>query len=195
MSMSPPPSHPTPPFPRWPGLTVRPGLEGDIEAIAAIYAHAVKHGTSSFEIVAPDAAEMARRRHDVIAHGWPWLVAESHGRILGYAYAGAFRARPAYRFTVEDSIYLHPDAQGGGVGRVLLAELLTRCAAAGARQMLAVIGDSNSLGSIALHRALGFEPAGELRSVGWKFGRWLDVLLMQRSLGTLEPTPPPGGLG
>jgi phosphinothricin acetyltransferase len=196
MSIRPLPSQPlAPPATRWPGLTVRPGAEGDIDAITAIYAHAVKHGTSSFELVAPDAAELSRRRHDVIAHGWPWLVAESRGRILGYAYAGAFRARPAYRFTVEDSIYLHPGAQRSGVGRVLLAELLARCAAAGARQMLAVIGDSDSHGSIALHRALAFEPTGVLRSVGWKFGRWLDVVLLQRSLGPVEPTPPPGGLG
>ncbi len=186
-----PPSAPPGP----PSLTVRPATEADLDAITAIYAHAVGHGTSSFEIVAPDAAEIGRRWRDVSAQGWPWLVADSGGRILGYAYAGAFRPRPAYRFTVEDSIYLHPQAQRGGIGRALLAELLARCTAAGARQMLAVIGDSNSTASIALHRALGFEPAGVLRAAGWKFGRWLDVVLMQRSLGPQVPTPPPGGLG
>ncbi|MEO7855219.1 MAG: N-acetyltransferase family protein [Rubrivivax sp.] len=179
----------------WPSLTVRPGHEADIDAVTAIYAHAVRYGTSSFEIVAPDAMEMARRRSDVIGKGWPWLVAENQGGILGYAYANAFRPRPAYRFTVEDSIYLHADAQGQGVGKALLAELMARCADAGARQMLAVIGDSNSLGSIALHRALGFEPAGLFNAVGWKFGRWLDMVMMQRALGPQGALPPPGGLG
>lgn len=185
----------SPASPPWPALTVRPGHEADIDAVTAIYSHAVRHGTSSFEIVAPDAAEMARRSSDVIGKGWPWLVAESQGRILGYAYANAFRPRPAYRFTVEDSIYLHADAQGRGVGKALLAELMARCADAGARQMLAVIGDSNSLGSIALHRALGFQTAGMFKAVGWKFGRWLDVVMMQRTLGPPAPVPPPGGLG
>ena len=148
-----------------------------------IYAHAVTHGTGTFELEIPDAAEMARRRDDVLAKGLPWLVAECDGQVLGYAYASPFRPRPAYRFSVEDSIYLRPQAQGAGVGRALLAELVARCQAAGARQMLAVIGDSANAGSIGVHRALGFEPCGRLQSVGWKFGRWLDVVLMQRSLG------------
>ena len=173
-------------------LLVRPSTPADLDAIRDIYAHAVTQGTGTFELEAPDAAEMARRRGDVLAKGLAWLVAEQQGRVLGYAYAHPFRPRPAYRFTVEDSIYLHADAQGRGIGRVLLAELLARCQAAGARQMLAVIGDSTNHGSIGVHRALGFEDCGRLQAVGWKFGRWLDVLLMQRALGRGAIEPPPG---
>ena len=173
-------------------LLVRPSTPADLDAIRAIYADAVAHGTGTFELEAPDAAEMERRRDEVLAKGLPWLVAEAQGRVLGYAYANHFRPRPAYRFSVEDSIYLSPDAQGRGVGRVLLAELLARCQAAGARQMLAVIGDSANHGSIGVHRALGFEDCGRLQAVGWKFGRWLDVLLMQRALGRGATEPPPG---
>lgn len=164
-------------------LLLRPSTPADLPAVRDIYAHAVTHGTGTFELEVPDAAEMARRRDDVLSKGLPWLVAERDGQVLGYAYAGPFRPRPAYRFSVEDSIYLHPQAHGAGVGRALLAELVARCQAAGARQMLAVIGDSANAGSIGVHRALGFEHIGTFRSVGWKFGRWLDVVLMQRSLG------------
>jgi phosphinothricin acetyltransferase len=171
-------------------LWVRPSAPADLEAIHAIYAHAVRHGSSSFELEPPDAQEMARRRSDVLAKGLPWLVAEQAGRVLGYAYASPFRPRPAYRFALEDSIYLGPDAQGRGFGRALLAELLARCQAIGARQMLAVIGDSASTGSIGLHRALGFQHCGTLPAVGWKFGRWLDVVLMQRALGCGHGSPP-----
>jgi phosphinothricin acetyltransferase len=174
-------------------LLVRPSTPADLGALRDIYALAVSQGTGTFELEAPDEAEMARRREDVLAKGLPWLVAEQDTRVLGYAYANHFRPRPAYRFSVEDSLYLHPDAQGRGVGRVLLAELLGRCQVAGARQMLAVIGDSANMGSIGVHRALGFEPCGTLRSVGWKFGRWLDVVLMQRSLGAGGGTPAAGG--
>ncbi len=174
-------------------LLVRPSTPADLDAIRDVYAHAVTQGTGTFELEAPDAAEMARRRDEVLAKGLPWLVAEAQGRVLGYAYANPFRPRPAYRFCVEDSIYLSPDAQGRGVGRVLLAELLARCQAAGARQMLAVIGDSANHGSIGVHRALGFEPCGLLHAVGWKFGRWLDVVLMQRALGRGAAEPTPGG--
>ena len=173
-------------------LLVRPSTPADLDAMRDIYAHAVTQGTGTFELEAPDAAEMARRRDDVLAKGLPWLVAEVQGRVLGYAYASHFRPRPAYRFSVEDSIYLAPDAQGRGVGRTLLAELLARCQAAGARQMLAVIGDSANHGSIGVHRALGFEDCGLLRAVGWKCGRWLDVVLMQRALGRGAIEPPPG---
>ena len=162
---------------------MRPSTSADLPAVHDIYAHAVTHGTGTFELEVPDPAEMARRRDDVLSKGLPWLVAERGGQVLGYAYASPFRPRPAYRFSVEDSIYLHPQAQGAGVGRALLAELVARCQAAGARQMLAVIGDSANAGSIGVHRALGFQPCGLLQSVGWKFGRWLDVVLMQRSLG------------
>lgn len=176
-------------MPTAPSLLLRPSTPADLPAMRDIYAHAVTQGTGSFELEVPDAAEMARGRDDVLAKGLPWLVAERGGEVLGYAYAGAFRPRPAYRFSVEDSIYLHPQAQGAGVGRALLAELMARCQAAGARQMLAVIGDSRNAGSIGVHRALGFEHSGTLQSVGWKFGRWLDVVLMQRSLGAGAGAP------
>jgi L-amino acid N-acyltransferase YncA len=170
-------------------LLVRPSTPADLGAIAGIYALAVTQGTGTFELEPPDLAEMARRRDDVLSKGLPWLVAEQAGRVLGYAYANPFRPRPAYRYSVEDSIYLHPDAQGRGVGRALLAEVLGRCQAAGARQVLAVIGDSGNLASIGVHRALGFERCGLLSGVGWKFGRWLDVVMMQRPLGPGASAP------
>ena len=177
-----------------PALLIRPSTPADNAVITEIYGWNVLHGTGTFELVAPDAADMARRREDVLAKGLPWLVAERSGQVLGYAYANHFRPRPAYRFCVEDSIYLHPQAQGQGVGRLLLAELLSQCEARGARQMLAVIGDSANASSIGVHRALGFEQTGVLKAAGWKFERWLDVLLMQRSLGqgdTVVPTDTP----
>lgn len=170
-------------------LLVRPSSLADVGAIRDIYALAVTLGTGTFELEAPDLAEMARRRDEVLAKGLPWLVAEQDGQLRGYAYANHFRPRPAYRFSVEDSIYLHPEAQGRGLGRVLLAELVARCQAAGARQMLAVIGDSANAASVGVHQALGFERCGLLQSVGWKFGRWLDVVLMQRPLGAGSAAP------
>lgn len=166
-----------------PSLLIRPSTVADLPAITAIYAWNVLHGTGTFELDAPDAAEMARRRDDVLAKGLPWLVAERAGQVLGYAYANHFRPRRAYRFCLEDSIYLAAEATGQGLGRLLLAELLARCEAAGARQMFAVIGDSTNLGSIGVHRRLGFEHTGTMRAAGWKFGRWLDVVIMQKSLG------------
>jgi phosphinothricin acetyltransferase len=166
-----------------PRVLIRPSLPTDLPAIQAIYAHAVQHGTGTFEIDAPDLAEMGRRREAIVSAGWPWLVAERDGRVLGFAYAGPFRPRRAYRFCLEDSIYLAEEARGAGVGRLLLAELIARCEALGARQMLAVIGDSANAASIGLHEALGFEPSGVLKSAGWKMERWLDVVLMQRALG------------
>ena len=174
-------------------LLVRPSTPADLGALRDIYAAAVTQGTGTFELEPPDLAEMARRRDDVLAKGLPWLVAERGAWVLGYAYANHFRPRPAYRFSVEDSIYLHPEAQGSGIGRLLLAELLAHCQAAGARQMLAVIGDSANQASIAVHRSLGFEPCGLLQSVGWKFGRWLDVVLMQRALGAGALSAAPSG--
>ncbi len=171
-------------------LVIRPSTAADLPAITAVYAWNVEHGTGTFELEPPDAAEMARRRDDVLAKGLPWLVVERDGQVLGYAYANHFRPRRAYRFCLEDSIYLAADARGQGVGRLLLAELLARCEAAGARQVLAVIGDSANAGSIGVHRALGFEHTGVLRSAGWKFGRWLDVVLMQKSLGLGDATEP-----
>jgi phosphinothricin acetyltransferase len=171
-------------------LSIRPSTEADLPAIQAIYAHAVLHGTGTFETEVPEIPEMTRRRSEVLSRSLPWLVAEQEGRVLGYAYANYFRPRMAYRFCLEDSIYLHPDAQGKGVGRLLLAELIARCEAAGARQMLAVIGDSDNQGSIGVHTALGFEHTGVLKSSGWKFGRWLDVVLMQRQLGPGDQSHP-----
>ncbi len=171
-------------------LLIRPSTDADLPAITAIYGEAVRAGTGTFETEAPELNEMTRRRHDVLAKGLPWLVAQAGDEVLGYAYAGPFRPRHAYRYTLEDSIYLHPQARGRGVGRLLLAELLARCEACGARQMLAVIGDSQNLGSVALHRALGFTPVGTFADVGRKFDRWLDVVLMQRALGAGAATPP-----
>jgi phosphinothricin acetyltransferase len=171
-------------------LLVRPSIEADISAITAIYAHAVGHGTASFEVEPPDEAEMARRRQAVLAGGYPYLVAEIDGTLAGYAYAGAYRPRPAYRFTVEDSIYVAPDRQGSGVGRALLVALIEACEALGFRQMVAVIGDSASQGSIRLHESLGFRPVGVLEAIGFKHGRWLDAVLMQRPLGHGASMPP-----
>jgi L-amino acid N-acyltransferase YncA len=168
---------------------VRPSTADDLPAITAIYAWNVAHGTGTFELEAPDLAEMSRRRDDVLGKGLPWLVAQRDRAVVGYAYANHFRPRRAYRFCVEDSIYLHPDAAGAGLGRLLLAELLARCQAAGARQMLAVIGDAANAASIGVHRSLGFEHTGVLRSAGWKFDRWLDVVLMQRALGQGADAP------
>ena len=164
-------------------LTIRPSNDADLPAIQAIYAQAVLEGTGTFETEVPSVEEMGRRRAEVLGRQLPWLVAERAGQVLGYAYANYFRPRLAYRFCVEDSIYLAPAAQGQGVGRLLLAELIARCEAAGARQMLAVIGDAHNAGSVGVHTALGFEHTGALKSAGWKFGRWLDVVLMQRTLG------------
>ena len=174
-------------------LLLRPSTAADIGAITAIYGWNVAHGTGTFELDAPDEAEMARRRDDVLSKGLPWLVAERDGQVLGYAYANHFRPRRAYRFCLEDSIYLADAARGQGIGRLLLAELVSRCEAAGARQMLAVIGDSANAGSIGVHRTLGFEHTGVLRSAGWKFGRWLDVVLMQKALGLGDGTAPADG--
>ena len=164
-------------------LLIRPSTPADLPAITAIYGWNVLNGTGTFELETPDEPEMARRRDDVLSKGLPWLVVERSGVVLGFAYANHFRPRRAYRFCLEDSVYLAADARGQGLGRLLLAELLARCEAAGARQMLAVIGDSANAGSIGVHRALGFKPIGVMKAAGWKFERWLDVVLMQKSLG------------
>ena len=164
-------------------LRIRPSTPADLPAITAIYAWNVQHGTGTFELEAPEQTEMSRRRDDVLGKGLPWLVAERDGELLGYAYANHFRPRRAYRFCLEDSVYLADAAKGRGVGTLLLAELMARCEALGARQMLAVIGDSANGGSIGVHRTLGFEPIGVMKSAGWKFDRWLDVVLMQKALG------------
>jgi L-amino acid N-acyltransferase YncA len=171
-------------------LLVRPSDERDIPAIAAIYAHAVVHGTASFELDPPDGAEMARRRAALLDGGYPYLVAERDGQVLGYAYVGAYRVRPAYRSTVEDSVYVAPSAQGQGVGRLLLQGLVRDCEARDFRLMVAVIGDEESKGSIALHTSLGFTPVGVLKGIGYKHGRWLSTVLMQRALGAGVAAPP-----
>ena len=176
-----------------PPLIIRPSTAGDLAAITQIYGTAVTSGTGTFELEPPDLADMTRRRDDVLSKGLPWLVAERNQAVLGYAYANYFRPRLAYRFCLEDSIYLAPEAQGQGVGRLLLAELLSQCEVRGARQMLAVIGDGANLGSIAVHRACGFQPAGGFKAAGWKFDRWLDVVLMQKGLGEADATAPQAG--
>lgn len=173
-----------------PDLLIRPSTATDLPAITAIYGWNVLNGTGTFELDAPDEAEMARRRDDVLSKGLPWLVVERAGVVLGYAYANHFRPRRAYRFCLEDSVYLAADAKGQGLGKLLLAELMARCEAAGARQMLAVIGDSQNLGSVGVHRALGFEHLGVMKAAGWKFGRWLDVVIMQKQLGQGAATDP-----
>ena len=171
-------------------LLIRPSAEADLPAIARIYGHAVLHGTGTFELEVPDEAAMAQRRADVLGKDLPWLVAERDGLVLGYAYANHFRPRRAYRFCLEDSIYLDEGARGHGVGRLLLAELMAQCEARGARQMLAVIGDSANAGSVGVHRACGFEDVGVFKAAGWKFGRWLDVVLMQKALGEGDANAP-----
>jgi L-amino acid N-acyltransferase YncA len=164
-------------------ITVRESREDDVPAIAAIYREAVLHGTASFELEAPAPEEIARRRQALLDADYPYLVATVDGAVVAYAYAGPFRPRAAYRHTVEDSIYVADGWQGRGVGRTLLAALLQRCEALGFRQVIAVIGDSASAGSIALHRTLGFADAGLLPAVGYKHGAWRDIVLMQRALG------------
>lgn len=170
-------------------LLIRGSTDADLPAIAEIYGHAVLHGTGTFELDAPDPAEMGRRRAEVLSRQLPFLVAVRGDHVLGYAYANYFRPRMAYRFCLEDSIYLAPEAQGQGIGRLLLAELIARCESAGARQLVAVIGDSANAGSIGLHRALGFSDMGTMQSAGWKFDRWLDVVFMQRALGVGDTEP------
>lgn len=173
-----------------PGIAVRDAQEADLPAIQAIYAHHVLHGLGSFEEVPPDLAEMARRFAELKVKNMPYLVAQEDGRVLGYAYANFYRPRSAYRYSAEDSIYVAHDAVGRGVGRRLLQTLIDRCTAMGFRQMVAVIGDSQNRGSIALHAAQGFQKVGNLPSTGYKFGRWVDSFLMQRSLGDGDATPP-----
>ncbi len=171
-------------------LSVRPSQAGDLLAIQAIYAHHVRHGLGSFEEVPPDLAEMGRRRQDLIAHGFPYLTALAQGRVAGYAYAGPYMARSAYRFSVQDSIYIAPDRLRQGVGRALLAQLIEDCTVLGFRQMVAIVGDSANDGSIRRHRALGFTTTGTLNAVGFKSGRWIDSVLMQRALGPGAATLP-----
>lgn len=169
---------------------IRPSRDEDIAAVTAIYAHHVLHGTGTFELDPPSPADMAARRTEVLSRGLPWLVAETQGQVLGFAYCNWFRPRPAYRFAAEDSIYLTPHACGQGTGRALLAELAAAAERAGMRKLIAVIGDSANAGSIGLHRACGFTPAGVLKSSGWKLGKWLDVVLMEKPLGLADTISP-----
>jgi L-amino acid N-acyltransferase YncA len=171
-------------------LPIRPATASDLPAITAIYAHAVKNGTASFELDPPDEAEMARRHAALVAGGYPYLVAGREGAALGYAYAGPYRSRPAYRHTVENSVYVAPAAHRQGLGRALLKALIVECEARGYRQMIAVIGGSDHAPSIRLHEAEGFALVGTLESVGYKLGHWRDTVLMQRSLGPGAAAPP-----
>lgn len=173
-------------------MIIRAAETRDTAALADIYGHAVRHGFGTFETVPPDAAWMEEKRLSVTGYGLPFLVAEDEGRILGYAYAGPFRPRPGYRFTVEDSVYVAPDAQGRGVGRAVLGAVLEACEAFGVRQVMAVIGDSGNAGSIGLHAALGFTHAGVGRSLGYKHGRWVDIVWMQKALNGGDTSPPSG---
>jgi phosphinothricin acetyltransferase len=161
---------------------VRPSNESDVEAISGIYAHYVRHSTATFETEPPDITEIACRRADIEQRNLPYFVAEKDGFVVGYAYATPYRPRNAYRFTVEDSIYIHPEHVGMGFGKALLSALIDACAQSGARQMIAVIGGSDNAASIRLHESFGFHHAGTLKSVGFKFEQWLDTVLMQRTL-------------
>ena len=171
-------------------LVVRASLASDISAITAIYAHAVRYGTASFELEPPDETEMACRQRALLDGGFPYFVAEIDGTVAGFAYAGPYRSRPAYRCTVEDSVYVDVKRHRRGIGRALLGRLIGEAQARGFRQMIAVIGDSEQTPSIELHRAAGFEYVGTLKSVGFKFGRWLDTVEMQRALGAGASSPP-----
>jgi phosphinothricin acetyltransferase len=161
----------------------------DIAAITAIYAEAVRYGCASFEIEPPDETEMTARRQRLIAGGFPYLIAERGGELVGYTYAGPYRPRPAYGATVENSVYVHPNAQAQGIGGILMRHLIAATEARGFRQMVAVIGDSDNRASITLHERLGFRRVGTLQAVGWKHGRWLDSVLMQRALGAGDRAP------
>jgi len=171
-------------------VAIRPALDADIPAVARIYAHAVEHGTASFELTAPNEAEMSRRFNELTAQGFPYLVAVVDETVVGYAYAAPYRARPAYRFTVENSVYVAHDTYRRGVGKALLGALIEACTKKGFRLMVAVIGDSNQAASIGLHEAAGFKHAGVFENIGYKFDRWLDTVLMQRALGPGASKPP-----
>lgn len=171
-------------------MQVRDAVQGDFPAIQSIYAHHVLNGLASFEEVPPDVAELRRRYDDVAGRGLPYLVAEEAGQVQGYGYCAPYRARSAYRYALENSVYVRDDLRGRGIGTRLLAALIERCAQLGYRQMIAVIGDSANTASIALHARFGFLRVGTLRSVGYKFGRWVDSVQMQRPLGAGDATPP-----
>lgn len=170
--------------------TIRPSRDQDLPAITAIYAHHVLNGTGTFETVPPTAEDMSARRADVLGKELPYLVAEEDGRILGFAYCNWFKPRPAYRYSAEDSIYMADGERGRGAGKQLLTALAQEAQAAGVRKLIAVIGDSANVGSVRVHEAVGFTPVGVLKSCGWKFGKWLDVVLMEKPLGLGDTTSP-----
>lgn len=178
-------------------IEIRPAAASDLSAITAIYAEAVLHGTATFELDPPDAAEMTRRFDEITSAGFPYLVALLEGRVVGYSYASLYRTRPAYRFTVENAIYLAPDSHRRGIGMQLLQQLIAACETVGFRQIIAVIGDSANAGSIGVHTKAGFQMIGLHPDVGYKFGRWLDVVMMQRAIGgggrTLPTSDPAAG--
>ena len=168
---------------------IRPSIDADIPAIQAIYAHHVLHGTGTFETEPPTVADMTARRADVLGKSLPYLVLEQSGQIQGFAYANWFKPRPAYRFSVEDSIYMAEGTSGKGLGKLLLTELLAQLERGGIRKAMAVIGDSENHGSIGVHRACGFSHIGTVKSCGWKFGQWRDIVLMEKTLGAGDSTP------
>ena len=171
-------------------VLIRPSSEDDLPAIQAIYAHHVLHGTGTFETEPPSLDDMRARRADVLAKKLPWLVLQAQGQVRGYAYANWFKPRAAYRFSVEDSIYMAEDAAGQGWGKLLLGELLAQLERGGIRKAMAVIGDSANLGSIGVHRACGFSQVGVIKSCGWKFGAWRDIVLMEKPLGAGDSSSP-----
>ena len=169
---------------------IRPSRDEDIPAITAIYAHHVLHGTGTFETEPPNEANMTARRADVLSKGLPYLVAEHDGKVAGFAYGNWFKPRPAYRYSLEDSIYLAPDLQRKGLGRALMAELLAQFEAVGIRKVMAIIGDSANAGSVGIHQAFGFTQVGIVESCGWKLGAWRDIVIMQKTLGVGDTQPP-----
>jgi L-amino acid N-acyltransferase YncA len=171
-------------------IKIRPSVDADISNITTIYTHHVLHGTGTFETTPPSPQDMASRRSDVLSKGLPYLVLEDATGVLGFAYCNWFKPRPAYRFSAEDSIYLTPAAHGRGLGRLLLEELMAQAERAGVRQLIAVIGDSANKGSIGVHRACGFSHVGVLSDCGWKFDRWLDVVLMDKPIGMASTCAP-----
>ena len=171
-------------------LLIRPSRDSDMAALTAVYAHHVLHGTGTFETEPPGVPEMSARRADVLSKGLPYLVAELDGELAGFAYGNWFKPRPAYRYSVEDSIYLAPGLQRQGLGRALLAELLARFEAAGIRKVMAIVGDSANAGSVGLHLALGFAQVGVIEDCGWKLGAWRDIVILQKTLGEGSATPP-----
>jgi L-amino acid N-acyltransferase YncA len=171
-------------------LIIRPSTDDDLPTITAIYGHHVLTGTGTFEVDPPSLDDMRARRADVLSKSLPWLVATEDEKIIGFAYCNWFKPRPAYRFSAEDSIYLSPEAAGKGIGRTLLAELMAQAQRAGVRKLIAVIGDSANAGSIAAHKSAGFQSVGVLKSCGWKFDKWLDVVMMDKALGEADLTSP-----